>query len=178
MRIRITLSMLAASLLVACSSTPTQSPAPVVPPSSSSSSGGGNAIKPNDIKTTTVTPDNAGADAGGMQGLLGERSIYFGFDQYTIEPKYQAMLAAHAANIKAKTNLKLLIQGNADERGSREYNLALGQKRADAVKRALMLLGVTEVQIESVSLGEEKPKSEGRDEAAWAQNRRADIVYQ
>jgi peptidoglycan-associated lipoprotein len=73
--------------------------------------------------------------------------------------------------------MKMLIQGNADERGSREYNLALGQKRADAVKRSLLVLGAKEDQVESVSLGEEKPKNPGHDEAAWAENRRGDILY-
>jgi peptidoglycan-associated lipoprotein len=73
---------------------------------------------------------------------------------------------------------KILVQGNTDERGGREYNIALGQKRAEAVRKALALLGVAEAQVEAVSLGEEKPKATGSDEASWAENRRSDIVYQ
>lgn len=181
MNAKLSLSILSLALLSACSSTP-QTPAPVVSPmgGDTRSSGGANAITTPVIPSTTATTnnDNQNGDLGGMVGLVAERSIYFGLDQYTVEPKYQAMLEAHAANIKAKSNLKILIQGSTDERGSREYNLALGQKRADAVKRALSILGVTEAQLESVSLGEEKPMNPGHDEAAWSENRRADIVYQ
>ncbi len=90
---------------------------------------------------------------------------------------YFPVIEAHSKFLKKNTTGKVLIQGNADERGSSEYNLALGQKRAEAVKTTLKLLGVKEDQIEAVSLGKEKPRNPGHDEAAWAENRRADILY-
>ncbi len=87
------------------------------------------------------------------------------------------MIDAHAKYLSANRSAKVTLQGHTDERGSREYNIALGQKRADAVKRAMTLMGVQDVVIETVSYGKEKPKREGHDEAAWAENRRVDIVY-
>ena len=108
---------------------------------------------------------------------LAQRSIYFDLDRYEVKSDYQGLVAAHAKFLTANPGFRVLIQGNTDERGSREYNLSLGQKRADAVKRALVLLGVQDNQVESVSLGEEKPKNPGQDEAAYAENRRADILY-
>jgi peptidoglycan-associated lipoprotein len=110
---------------------------------------------------------------------LAKRSIYFAFDSYAVDStQYQSLLAAHAKYLKAHPDQHILIQGNTDERGTSEYNLALGQKRAQAVRSALVTMGVPDTQIEAVSLGKEKPMADGHDEAAWAQNRRADIVYQ
>ncbi len=106
-----------------------------------------------------------------------QRSIYFDFDRYDIKPEYQGLVTAHARLLQKYPEVNVLIQGNADERGSREYNLALGQKRAEAVKRALMALGVAENRIEAVSLGEEKPVCLERAEECYAKNRRADILY-
>ena len=91
--------------------------------------------------------------------------------------EYKDLVAAHAKFLANNRQFKMLIQGNTDERGSREYNLALGQKRADVVKQALMLLGAKEAQIESVSLGEEKPRCEDRTEACYGENRRGDMLY-
>ena len=108
---------------------------------------------------------------------LFEKSVYFGFDEYTVQTKYQKMLSAHASYLKANPKQKIIIQGNTDERGTAEYNLALGQRRSDAVRKSLNLMGVSDDQMEAVSFGKEKPKAEGDNEAAWAQNRRADIVY-
>ena len=108
---------------------------------------------------------------------LSQRSIYFDLDKYEVKDDYQGLVAAHAKYLTANKGFKVLVQGNTDERGSREYNLSLGQKRAEAVKRSLALLGVKDDQIESVSLGEEKPKNPGHDESAWSENRRADILY-
>lgn len=135
--------------------------------------------------STEVKPVVAGdLDASGLPRVLtdpgsqlSQRSIYFDLDRYEVKSEYQALVAAHARFLVANRGFKVLIQGNTDERGSREYNLSLGQKRADAVKRALVLLGVQEDQVESVSLGEEKPRNPGRDEAAYAENRRADVLY-
>ncbi len=109
---------------------------------------------------------------------LAKRSVYFDFDSYSVKPDYQSLLQAHAQYLKNHPDRHILIQGNTDERGTSEYNLALGQKRAQAVRSALMTLGVADSQIEAVSLGKEKPVATGHDEASWAQNRRADIVYQ
>lgn len=108
---------------------------------------------------------------------LYERSVYFDFNEYTVQTKYQKTLSAHASYLKANPKQKIIIQGNTDERGTAEYNLALGQRRSDAVRKSLNLMGVSDDQMEAVSFGKEKPKAEGDNEAAWAENRRADIVY-
>jgi len=110
--------------------------------------------------------------------ILSKRSIFFDFDRYDVKEEYRPLIEAHARYLRDNGQAKMLVQGNTDERGSREYNLALGQRRSEAVKRMLMLLGAKEDQVEAVSLGEEKPKSEGHDEGAWTQNRRGDILYQ
>ena len=86
-------------------------------------------------------------------------------------------MSSHASYLKANPKQKIIIQGNTDERGTAEYNLALGQRRSDAVRKSLNLMGVSDDQMEAVSFGKEKPKAEGDNEAAWAENRRADIVY-
>ncbi len=122
-------------------------------------------------------------DAYGMAALkdpnspLSKRSIYFDLDSYVVKNDYQALLGHHAQFLTKNPQMKMLIQGNADERGSREYNLSLGQKRAEAVKKAMLLLGVKESQLESVSLGEEKPACMEASESCWAQNRRGDMLY-
>ena len=108
---------------------------------------------------------------------LSKRSIFYDLDKYDVKDDYKALVEAHARFLRDNPKMKMLIQGNTDERGSREYNLALGQKRSDGVKRMLMLLGVKEDQVESVSLGEEKPRAQGSSEDAWAQNRRSDMLY-
>jgi peptidoglycan-associated lipoprotein len=109
---------------------------------------------------------------------LAKRSVYFDFDSYAVKDDYQSLLQAHAQYLKTHPERHVLIQGNTDERGTSEYNLALGQKRAEAVRKALSLMGVPDSQMEAVSLGKEKPVALGHDEASWAQNRRADLVYQ
>jgi len=108
---------------------------------------------------------------------LSKRSIYYDFDAYNIKEEFQAVVEAHAKFLLDHKDFKVRIEGNCDERGSREYNLALGQRRADSVKRAMTLLGVPARQIETVSFGSEKPKATGHDEEAWAENRRSDVVY-
>jgi len=112
------------------------------------------------------------------QGVLAKRSIYFDFDSYIVKDEFKGVVEAHAKYLVAHKDRKVVIQGNTDERGGREYNLALGQKRAEAVRKAMALLGVPESQIEAVSFGKEKPKAQGSDEAAYAENRRSDISYQ
>ena len=108
---------------------------------------------------------------------LSKRSIFFDFDQYVVKDEHRPVLEAHAGYLLAKRDARIILQGNADERGSREYNLALGQKRAEAVRKALAVLGVSDVQMEAVSFGEEKPRNEGDTEEAYAENRRTDMVY-
>jgi peptidoglycan-associated lipoprotein len=109
--------------------------------------------------------------------ILYKHSVYFAYDKYDVASEYQPLVTAHAKYLRDHAGAKVAIQGNCDERGSREYNLALGQRRADAVGKIMALSGVPSGQIETVSFGEEKPMATGHDEAAWSQNRRSDIVY-
>ena len=154
------------------------------------------------ISGCSSTPDDASANApvesrngiatvnaGGVDGrnlpavltdpksILSKRNIYFDYDRYDVGSDYKDLVAAHAKFLSNNRQFRVLIQGNTDDRGSREYNLALGQKRADSIKKMLVMLGANESQVESVSLGEEKPKMEGQNETAWAENRRGDILY-
>lgn len=108
---------------------------------------------------------------------LSRRSVYYDFDMYDIREEFQPLVETHAKFLQQNGDMRVRIEGNCDERGSREYNLALGQRRADSVKRALTLLGVPAKQIETVSFGSEKPRALGSNEEAWAENRRSDIVY-
>jgi peptidoglycan-associated lipoprotein len=103
--------------------------------------------------------------------------VYFDYDSYVIKPQFQSLIEGHARFLKSNNGRKISVEGHTDERGGREYNLALGQRRSEAVRRALGLLGVTDTQVEAVSFGKEKPAATGSDEAAWSQNRRAEIVY-
>jgi len=106
-----------------------------------------------------------------------ERSVYFDFDDFTIKNQYAQLIQLQGNFLVSKPSLSIKIEGNTDERGSPEYNLALGQKRAEAVVKALEIYGVKDRQLEAISWGEERPKATGHDETAWAQNRRADLVY-
>jgi peptidoglycan-associated lipoprotein len=110
--------------------------------------------------------------------ILSKRTVYFDFDSFVIKEEFKPLIQAHAKFLSENKDARSTVQGNADERGSREYNLALGQKRAEAVKKAMLVLGAQEIQIEAVSFGEEKPACTDANEACWAKNRRADIVYQ
>jgi peptidoglycan-associated lipoprotein len=124
-----------------------------------------------------VTVDPAKDPLSDPNSPLAKRSIYFDFDSFTIRDEFRPVVDAHARYLVANKGRKVVVQGNTDERGSREYNLALGQKRAEAVRRALTSLGVSDAQIEAVSFGEEKPRATGTDETSFAENRRADIAY-
>jgi len=108
---------------------------------------------------------------------LAKRSVYYEYDRYDIKEEYVPLVEAHSKFLMDHADLKVAVQGNCDDRGSREYNLALGQRRANSVKHAMVLLGVADKQIETVSFGAEKPVAFGQDEDSWAKNRRADIVY-
>jgi peptidoglycan-associated lipoprotein len=110
-------------------------------------------------------------------GALAKRSVFFDFDQYLVREDGKPVVQNHSAYMSKHAGRKILIQGNTDEVGGTEYNLALGQKRAEAVRKAMEALGVAPNQLEAVSLGEEKPRAQGSSEAAHAQNRRADLVY-
>jgi peptidoglycan-associated lipoprotein len=110
--------------------------------------------------------------------VLSKRSVFFDFDSNAVKDEYRGMIQAHSRYMTAdKKDSRIRIEGNCDERGSREYNLALGQRRAEAVKKVMTVLGVQDGRIETISYGEEKPKAMGHDESSWAQNRRADIKY-
>jgi len=109
--------------------------------------------------------------------LLLEQSIYYDYDQYSVNTKYAPIIAAHARFLVANPTVKIFMEGNCDDRGSPEYNIALGQRRSDAVQRALLALGVPPRQIEAVSFGAERPVAFGQNEDAWARNRRADFAY-
>lgn len=105
------------------------------------------------------------------------RIVYFDYDSDAIKPEFQTLIEAQARFLKANGSRKVVVEGNTDERGGREYNLALGQRRSEAVRRSLGLLGIGDNQVEAVSFGKEKPAASGSDEASWAQNRRAEIAY-
>ena len=109
--------------------------------------------------------------------ILSKRSVYFDYDSTSVKDEFKPLVTAHARYLTQNRSARMTIQGNTDERGSREYNIALGQRRADSVKQMMILLGAQEAQIESVSFGEEKPRATGHDEAAFSENRRDDIVY-
>ena len=105
------------------------------------------------------------------------RIVYFDFDSFAIRSEFQSVIEAHAKFLKADKSKKVVLEGHTDERGGREYNLALGQKRAEAVRRAMALLGVADAQMEAVSFGKEKPAAQGSSEDAMAKNRRVEISY-
>jgi peptidoglycan-associated lipoprotein len=143
-------------------------------------------------KTATSGTETTGVGSGGVTGNsmgdagdprknpaspLSKRSVFFDFDSFVVKDEYRPMLEAHAGYLMSKPDAHVILQGNADERGSREYNLALGQKRAEAVRKSLAVLGVKDSQMEAISFGEEKPRNEGHTEAAYAENRRTDVVY-
>jgi peptidoglycan-associated lipoprotein len=163
----------AATLLAACSSSPKLNETPVVeksPEPAAAAPADTRDIRP--VETGSVDPLND------PKGVLANRSVYFDYDSFVVRADGQPVVQNHAGYLTKNTSRKVLIQGNTDDRGGTEYNLALGQKRAEAVRRSMASMGVSEGQMEAVSLGEEKPKATGSNEEAWAENRRADIVYQ
>lgn len=109
--------------------------------------------------------------------ILSKRSVYFDYDKDEVKAEFRPLVEAHAKYLVAHPEAKVALQGNADERGSREYNLALGQRRSAAVKKAMNVLGVNDKQIETISFGKEKPRCSDKTEACWAENRRVDIIY-
>jgi peptidoglycan-associated lipoprotein len=160
-----------AALLAACSSPVKLADTPVVekPVATPAPVADSRDIRP--VETGSVDPLND------PKGVLANRSVYFDFDSYAVREDGKPVVENHSGYLTKNKNRTILIQGNTDERGGTEYNLALGQKRAEAVRRSMASLGVAEAQMEAVSLGEEKPKATGNNDEAWAENRRADIVY-
>jgi peptidoglycan-associated lipoprotein len=167
-------SLILSGLLAACASTP---------PATSSQP----ASEPAKNDTTTRTDTNTQQVKPGGDGkldplkdpsnVLSKRSVYFDYDKYDVRDDQRAVVEAHGRYLAGHADRNIRVEGNADERGSREYNLALGQKRAEAVRKALTALGAKDQQIEATSNGKEKPRATGHDEAAWAENRRDDVVY-
>jgi peptidoglycan-associated lipoprotein len=180
---RLILALAVTAILAACSSTPSkEQEGAAVEDRSGDAAAAQQQQKP---QTQTTGPTSKPLDPSGVSGnplkdpsnILSKRSIYFELDSNVVKDEFKPVVSAHARYLQQNRAAKMTVQGNADERGSREYNLALGQRRADAVKQAMLLLGAQSEQIETVSFGEEKPKATGHDEASWYENRRADIVY-
>ncbi len=169
-----------AVLLAGCPKKPTT----IEPPVAGTQVGAGSANTAGGAASTSGAPlggdTAAGMGARGLGadgGISGRKIIYFDFDKSEIKPEFADIITANARNLTAHPNLKLKLEGNTDERGTREYNIGLGERRAQAVRRALMLQGVPETQLTTVSFGAERPAVEGDDESAWAQNRRVELVY-
>ena len=174
---RLLVAAAAAALFAGCASTPLdEKPAPVAEKSAPAAPAPAPAPDTRAVARVDTAP-TAIDPLTDPRGTLARRSVFFDFDRFEIRPEFQAMVEAHGRYLAATRARTIVIEGNADERGSREYNLALGQKRADAVRSRLTLLGASDAQIETISFGKEKPCSNGHDETAWAENRRADINY-
>ena len=186
------ISLLLALLLTACASGVKLNEVPVVDKKASSVSNGASSSGLSDINPSsassssqqvqqpksTVEPVNSLANENAPAGPANiEKIVYFDYDSFIIKPEFQSTIEAHAQYLKSNSRAKISLEGHTDERGGREYNLALGQKRADAVRQSLTLLGVGTSQIETVSFGEEKPAVQGADESAFAKNRRAEFFY-
>jgi peptidoglycan-associated lipoprotein len=170
---RLALSFFVLSLLAACASEQKRDePAPSAAPSAST---------PATSSSPTAQPARPAAVAGNPlndpKSMLFKRSVFYDYDQSGVKTDYRTLVEAHARYLRDHPNANITIEGNCDERGSRENNLALGQRRADGVRSMMKVLGVPDGQVDTVSYGEEKPKGQGHDEGAWSQNRRSDIVY-
>ncbi|TSA50136.1 MAG: peptidoglycan-associated lipoprotein Pal [Nitrosomonadales bacterium] len=159
------ISVLLIGLLSACASQTTQ---PTAEDKSAAQAAAPVAVADPNLNPILRDPNN----------ILSKRSVYYDYDSFVVKNEYRPLVQAHAQYLRDNAGARVLLQGNADERGSREYNLALGQKRADSVRNAMTLSGAKDSQIEAVSLGEEKPRATGHEEASWAENRRTDIRYQ
>jgi peptidoglycan-associated lipoprotein len=186
MRQRFTLTLAAfavASLLAACGTTTdlSEKAAPVETRSPTSAKPATGTTPPS--ATAGATPQSrvatvdlaAQAAAAAAAARPSQRVVYFDFDSFVIKDEYKPLLEGHAKALAALRTKKVTIEGHTDERGGSEYNLALGQKRAEAVAKSLALLGVPDSQVEAVSFGKERPADAGHDEAAWAKNRRAEL---
>lgn len=167
----------AASLVLASCATEEQKPAAQAPVESKP---GAKPVESQPVKPVEAPRGGAASPFAALKdpkNILSKRSVYFDFDKFEVKAEYRPLVEAHAKFLRDNPSAKMLIQGNADERGSREYNVGLGQRRSDAVKKMLTLLGAREEQIEAVSLGEEKPACSQHGEECWAKNRRDDMLY-
>lgn len=164
-------------VLSGCSSTPMTKPDPVNTTESAAPAKAASAAQSGATGSPQTTAANIPPYLDPNSALSTKRSIYFDFDNFSIKKEFESLLELHGKYLAKNPSLAIKIEGNSDERGGSEYNLALGQKRAETVAKALKVYGVKSTQIEAISLGEEKPKAAGHDEAAWAENRRADLVY-
>lgn len=179
---KLLLATLMAILLAACSSQPTTTDeGAMTEDKGGAAAGAGGASTAGTgtggVSGTSVPSGGSANPLRDPKNVLSKREVFFDYDSFVVREEFRPMVEAHARYLAGNRNARVALQGHADERGSREYNIALGQKRSDAVKRMMLLLGAQEVQIETVSFGEEKPRNSGHDEAAWAENRRVDIVY-
>jgi peptidoglycan-associated lipoprotein len=170
-----------AAVVAGCASTDEGKPVPVDTAKPAVDTAKAPPRPPETAKTQPVKPEAVQGwqmQVKDPQNILSRRSIFFDYDQFVVKEEFKPVVSAHARLLSQNRDARMTIQGNTDERGSREYNLALGQKRADAVRQAMTLLGAPSAQIETISFGEEKPRTQGASEQAYAENRRADIVYQ
>ncbi|HTN49694.1 MAG TPA: peptidoglycan-associated lipoprotein Pal [Burkholderiaceae bacterium] len=151
-----------------------QQPAPITEAGKSGAGDAGDARAVKPVSAASATGVDPFTDPNNP---LSKKSVYFDFDSFVVKAEYQPLVEAHGKYLAANSSRQIKVEGNTDERGGREYNLALGQKRAEAVKQRLLLMGARDAQIETISFGKEKPRATGSTEEAWAQNRRADIVY-
>lgn len=165
---RVSIALSVAALLAGCSS------GVKLDENSAANSGASTSGAASGVAGVDLTGSQIDAD-GGPKGV--GRVVYFDFDSFVVKSDAQGLVDANARFIKADASRKVTVEGHTDDRGGREYNLALGQKRAEAVRRSLTLLGVSDSQVEAVSFGEEKPAAAGGNEAAYSQNRRAEISY-
>jgi peptidoglycan-associated lipoprotein len=171
MRRTVFILMMAAALgLAACSSKPKRAEAPPTDTTAGAQSAGAGSA-------SAAGGEEGAAAPGPLAGILAHRIIYFDFDSSEIKGEGPGVVAAHARYLAANPTVRVRLEGHTDERGSREYNIGLGERRAQAVRRALLLQGATETQLSTVSYGAERPVAAGSNEAAWAQNRRVEIVY-
>jgi peptidoglycan-associated lipoprotein len=161
-------ALMIGGLVAGCAtqSNPESSPAPAPAPTAMSTS-----------PTARSAPATSVAARSEARAMPQGRSVYYEFDRSEIKPEGGKVVDANAQYLREHPDLKVKVEGNADERGSREYNLALGQRRAEAVQKRMTILGIPADRIESVSYGKEKPKATGHDETSWSENRRSDIVY-
>jgi peptidoglycan-associated lipoprotein len=166
-------ALILAAALAGCSSTKLDTPVPVETRNPGAAGTGG--ATTGNAGQSGVTPVDLTKGAAGGYGNLG-KVVYFDFDSFVLKDEYRPLVDGYAKALTADRKKHVVVEGNTDERGGREYNLALGQKRAEAVTKALTLLGASDSQLEAVSFGKERPVAQGNDEAAWAKNRRADLV--
>ncbi|HVF64461.1 MAG TPA: peptidoglycan-associated lipoprotein Pal [Casimicrobiaceae bacterium] len=188
---KILFAALLTAALAGCQTQPSQPTAPIddrsattTAPSGSTGAStagtGGTGVAGSNVPGGSAGTSMAGTGRDPLRdpnSALSKRSVFFDFDSFAVKDEYRPLVEAHARYLTGNRQARTTVQGHTDERGSREYNIALGQRRADSIKRMMTLLGAQDGQIETVSFGKEKPRNPGHDESSWAQNRRGDIAY-